>query len=143
MPVTDHPQISGDPSQKMNALGDTIEFTMPDLFGWLELATAEALDSLPFGLIAMAVDGTVEHYNLAEAKIAGLTPARVVGRNFFTSVAPCTNNFMVAHRFEAEASIDEIIDYVFTFIMVPKRVHLRLLKQPNGRRMYLAVAPRA
>jgi photoactive yellow protein len=64
-------------------------------------------DALPFGVVAMVPDGTVTAYNTAEAALSGLTPSRVVGRNFFTSVAPCTNNFMVAHRFEAEPEIDD------------------------------------
>ena len=72
---------------------------MPDLMNWLEAATPEELDALPFGLIAMAMDGTVEHYNATEAKSAGLRPERVLGRNFFTSVGPCTDNFMIAHRY--------------------------------------------
>ena len=87
-------------------------------------------------------DGTVEHYNLAEAAISGLTPERVVGRHFFTAVAPCTNNFMVAHRFETEVEIDTMVDYVFTFRLAPTKVRLRLMKRPGGRRMYLGIARR-
>jgi photoactive yellow protein len=77
--------------------------------------------------------------NAWEGQLSGLTPERVIGRQFFTSVAPCTNNFMVAHRFETEPEIDAEIDYVFTFRLAPRRVRLRLLKRPGGRRMYLAV----
>jgi photoactive yellow protein len=117
-------------------------FAAPDLLQWLELATHADLDALPFGLIAMALDGTVEHYNTAEAKLARLIPEQVVGRNFFTSVAPCTNNFMVARRFEAEPAIDDVVHYVFTFRFAPLKVRLRLLKQPGARRMYLAVEMR-
>ena len=116
-----------------------IGFTAPGLFAWLEAASADALDGLPFGVVAMAADGAVEGYNTAEGKLSGLTPARVIGRNFFTSVAPCTNNFMVAHRFESEPEIDAVIDYVFTFRLAPLKVRLRLLKRPGGQRMYLAV----
>ncbi len=119
-----------------------IGFTAPGLFAWLEAASADALDGLPFGVVAMAADGAVEGYNTAEGKLSGLTPARVIGRNFFTSVAPCTNNFMVAHRFESEPEIDAVIDYVFTFRLAPLKVRLRLLKRPGGQRMYLAVEKR-
>lgn len=102
-------------------------YTDPNLFDWLHTATAAELDTLPFGIVAMALDGTVEHYNVAEGKLAGLTPSRVIGRNFFTAVAPCTNNFMVAHRFAEEAELDDVINYVFTLRMAPKKVHLRLM----------------
>jgi photoactive yellow protein len=121
---------------------DPAGFNAPGLFDWLEAAAPIDLDALHFGLIAMAQDGTVEHYNAWEGQLSGLTPERVVGRQFFTSVAPCTNNFMVAHRFETEPEIDDEIDYVFTFRLAPTRVHLRLLKRPGSRRMYMAVEHR-
>jgi photoactive yellow protein len=113
-----------------------------DLFNWLEGALPADLDLLTFGVVAMAPDGKVEHYNLAEAKISGLTPERVVGRHFFTAVAPCTNNFMVAHRFETEPEIDSTIDYVFTFRLTPTKVRLRLMKRAGGRRFYLGIERR-
>ena len=47
-----------------------------------------ALDELSFGVVGMSEDGTVNSYNLAESRLSGLTPANVIGRNFFTSVAP-------------------------------------------------------
>jgi photoactive yellow protein len=118
------------------------DFDAPDLLDWLEAASADELNGLPFGLIAMARDGTVAVYNEAERRRAGLSPRRVVGRNFFMSVAPCTNNCMIAHRFESEPEIDALLDYVFTFRMAPQRVRLRLLKHPRAGRMYLAVRNR-
>ena len=78
----------------------------------------------------------------ADAALAGLSPARVLGRHFFTAVAPCTNNFMVAQRFETEAEIDATLDYVFTLRMAPTPVTLRLLKRPAARYMYLLVERR-
>jgi photoactive yellow protein len=69
----------------------------------------------------MSEDGTVTSYNLAESRLSGLTPANVVGRNFFSSVAPCTNNFLVAYRLETEPVLDAIIDYVFTLRKNPSQ----------------------
>jgi photoactive yellow protein len=115
-------------------------FTGSGLMDWLEMADDAALDGLPFGVVAMSGDGTVMSYNLAESQLSGLAPANVIGRNFFVHVAPCTNNFMVAHRFEIEPVLDAVIDYVFTCVMRPTAVRLRLLKQPGCSRMYLLVA---
>ena len=115
----------------------------PNLYDWLAAASDADLDALPFGVVGMAQDGTVEQYNRFEANMASLIPARVIGRHFFTAVAPCTNNFMVAHRFETESEIDDIVDYVFTFKLKPIKVRLRLMKRLDGGRIYLAVAPRA
>jgi photoactive yellow protein len=114
-------------------------FTDTDLLDRLEAADDTELDALSFGVVAMSNDGAVVSYNVAEGRLSGLTPANVLGRNFFSSVAPCTNNFLVAYRFETEAVLDAVVDYVFTLRIRPTPVRLRLLKQPERRRMYLAV----
>ena len=117
-------------------------FDQDDLLQVLEAASHEALEAAPFGVIGMERDGTVSQYNAAESRLAGLSPGRVLGRHFFSAVAPCTNNFMVAQRFETEPALDAIIDYVFTLRMRPTAVRLRLLKGPGARRMYLLVQRR-
>ncbi len=117
-------------------------FTDVGLFDWLSEATAIQLDALPYGVIAMSLDGTVEAYNLAESKLAGLTADRVIGKNFFSNVAPCTNNFMVAHRFQTEADLDVVIDYVLTLRMTPKKVHMRMLRRHDASRMFLIIQRR-
>lgn len=117
-------------------------FAAAEMLEWLETTTAADLDRLAFGVVAMTPDGMVVGYNTAEAVLSGLTPARVVTRHFFTSVAPCTNNYLVAQRFEMEERLDTIIDYVFTLRMKPTPVHLRLLKHPEAARMYLLVQRR-
>jgi photoactive yellow protein len=114
-------------------------FTDPDLLNRLDAADDAGLDAAPFGVVAMTEDGVVTSYNVAEARLSGLTPAKVVGRHFFSAVAPCTNNFMIAHRFETEPVLDAVVDYVFTLRMQPTRVRLRLLKQAGHRRIYLVV----
>jgi photoactive yellow protein len=116
-------------------------FDDPGILEDLELLTPAAMDAENFGIIVMSGSGKVEAYNAFEASMAGLSPSRVVGLNFFSDVAPCTNNYMVAGRYEAEADLDEIIPYVFTLRMKPKRVHLRLLKSPKARFSYLLVRP--
>jgi photoactive yellow protein len=119
-----------------------ITFHQPDLLENLRAMDTAALDALPFGVLAMGLSGIVISYNAAESRLSGLTPANVVGRHFFSAVAPCTNNFMVAHRFETEDAIDDVIDYVFTLRMQATKVRLRLLKQAGHEVMFLAVEPR-
>jgi len=122
--------------------GAAITFSSPGLAEWLACATDDALDALPFGLVAMDRDGVVTWYNRCEAGLSGLTPSRVIGRNFFTSVALCTNNAMIADRFKTQAEIDDVIDYVFTFKIAPVEVRIRLIKQEGSPAMYLAVERR-
>ena len=61
-----------------------------ELRGIPDLSSAE-LDDLPFGVIVLAEDGTVLAYNRAESDLTGREPIRVIGRNFFTEIAPCTS----------------------------------------------------
>lgn len=105
----------------------------------LEAMSAQALDELTFGVVRMRADGEVVAYNAFESKLAGLTKDRVLARNFFSDVAPCTNNYMVAERFLSEPELDATLDYIFTLRMMPTAVKLRLLRSANAEHMYLLV----
>jgi photoactive yellow protein len=119
-----------------------MQFGDKALLAALDAADRAALDALGFGVVRMDREGKVVAYNRSESELSGLSPERVIGRPFFTDVAPCTNNFMVAHRYEEAEALDETIDYVFTFRMRPTKVRLRLLKSPGAPHMYLLVERR-
>jgi photoactive yellow protein len=105
----------------------------------LDRGDSAFLDSLSFGVIGLSQSMIVEIYNATEAAYARLRPETVLGQNFFLTVAICMNNFMVAQRYEDEAEIDAVIDYVLTFRMRPTPVRMRLIKQPNLQRHYLLI----
>jgi photoactive yellow protein len=50
----------------------------------------ELLDALPFGAIQLSGEGIITAYNRAESVLSRLSPASVIGKNFFRQVAPCT-----------------------------------------------------
>jgi photoactive yellow protein len=102
------------------------------LAAWLDDAAPDALDALPFGAVGLDPGCAVRAYNAAEARFAGLSADRVLGRHFFHDVAPCMNNYLVAQRLEDEAELDETIPYVLTFRMRPTPVRLRLLRRRGG-----------
>ena len=110
--------------------------------GRLDATPNNTFDRVHFGVVGLSYDGEVSTYNRAESALSGLDPRRVIGRRFFTSVAPCTNNVLVAHRFGTETVLDEVVDYLFTFKMAPTPVRLRLIKYPTAERMYLFVERR-
>lgn len=116
-----------------------MNFDHPDLLTELENATTGALDAADFGVVRMKGDGAVLAYNVYESRLSGLSPEGVAGKNFFTQVAPCTNNFMVAERYQAREALDAMLDYVFTYKMKPTKVRLRLLKRAGAVEQYLAV----
>lgn len=105
----------------------------------LVMMPPEALDNLSYGVIGMTPDGTVEVYNTAEARLAGLSPSRVLGQPLFTVVAPCMNNYLVAQRFENEVELDVVIPYVLTLRMRPTPVKLRLLRTADQVRRFLLI----
>ena len=120
-----------------------LEFSQPDVLDHLLALDMAALDALEFGVIGIDAEGVVRDYNAFESKLAGLSKDRVVGHPLFTVVAPCMNNFMVAHRFEEAASaaavLDVTVDYVLTLRMRPVKVKLRLLARPGVARRYVLV----
>ena len=62
----------------------------------------------------------------------------MIGRNFFVEIGPCTNNYLIAQRYQDSASegvsLDEQLDYVFTYRMAPTPVRLRLLARRGSPR---------
>ncbi len=138
--------IASAESMRMSA-ADTLshlDFDAPRLFAELERFSLDpsAFDELEFGLIGMQLDGTVVIYNRLESEFSGIKAQRIMGLNFFTDVAPCTNNYLISGRFETEPELDETIDYVFTLKMRPTRVQLRLLKAEPSQHQFLVVRRR-
>lgn len=117
-----------------------LDFNATDALQHLDHMNAEELDALPFGVVAMAKDGVVVAYNQLESAYAGLSPERVIGRNFFTEVAPCTNNFLVADRMRSALELDECVSYVFSVRLRPTEVTLRLLRSEACERMFMVVS---
>ena len=102
---------------------------MTDTFKPFDLAQASAVenvDELPFGVIVVDRSGTIMEYNRYESDMTGFSRERVLGRNFFHDVAPCTairdfegrfDTFLTSH----ETSI-EPFEFVFPFAKGPQRV---------------------
>jgi photoactive yellow protein len=87
------------------------------------------LDGLPFGAIQLDREGNIMRYNRYEADMTGRDPKRVIGRNFFEDVAPCTNVREFAGRFRegvAKGELHEVFPYRFDFKMAPRDVTVTL-----------------
>jgi photoactive yellow protein len=119
-----------------------LDFDDADLRVRLDALSPAELDEVPFGVIAFNADNRVVGYNQYEADRAGISAERVLRRDLFVDVAPCTNNYLVAQRYLDEPHLDEQLDYVFTFKMAPTPVRLRLLGEAGASRRYLVVRPR-
>lgn len=116
-----------------------LDFDAPDLFDALNAASAEELEHAPFGVVRMNAAMEVLVYNRTEARLSGLDPAWVVGKHFFSQVAPCIDNHMVAAKYRHATDLDERLGYVLAFHMRPTRVELRLLKRQDHEWSYFCV----
>lgn len=87
--------------------------------GYINRVDAEDLDKLPYGLIVLDLYGKVLFYNETEARYAGYRPERVVGRNFFADIAPCTRVQEFEGRFNdfvaGRLGRVHFFDFVFNF----------------------------
>ena len=95
----------------------------------IDRMSAEELDALPFGAIRLDRTGKILSYNMTESKLTGRDPKRVIGRNFFSDVAPCTNVQAFAGRFRegvAKGDMHVIFPYRFDFEMAPRDVSVTL-----------------
>lgn len=95
----------------------------------IDRMSVEELDALPFGAIRLDKSGKILSYNMAESRLTGRDPKRVIGRNFFTDVAPCTNVQLFAGRFRegvAKGDLHVIFPYRFDFEMAPRDVTVTL-----------------
>ena len=118
-------------------------FEQADIAERLTAVDDAALDMMQFGIIGFDEQTVVHRYNTFESKLAGLDKSRVLGHPFFTSVAPCMNNFLVAQRFEDALatgdSLDATVDYVLTLRMKPVKVKLRLLAESGHLMRYVLI----
>jgi photoactive yellow protein len=121
------------------------ELELPPPFDPLEIDTKTdaELDVLPFGVICLDAVGTILRYNLAEARLARLDRAEVLGRHFFLEVAPCTNVPAFEGRVRAflgspEGRRTTSFPFLFDFQFGAQEVDIELVRVGGGR-VYLLV----
>ena len=90
---------------------------------------AQMADRQRFGIIALDSHAQVKIFNAAEARLSGLSVTEVLGRNFFTEVAPCTASRLFRGRFRQgiqEGSLDAHFYYTFTYRIRPISAHVHM-----------------
>ena len=94
----------------------------------LSALSAQEIDALPFGYIALAPDGSIRKYNRYEADLARKDPQQVLGRNFFREIAPCTQVRDFEGRFQELASGGgpDVLTFDFEFIFRHGRQSVRI-----------------
>jgi len=91
----------------------------------------KTLNTAPFGIIQINDEGVVQFYNRYESNLSGVPPDEALGTNFFTELAPCSNNPLFWGRFKEgveKGELDEYFTYTFTYKMRPTLVDVRLYR---------------
>lgn len=93
------------------------------------------IDGLAFGAIQLDEKGTIKRYNAAEGDITGRKPEDVIGKNFFTEVAPCTNRPEFKGKFEEgvkNGDLNTLFEYIFDYKMKPTKVKVHMKQSMTG-----------
>ncbi len=112
-----------------------IEFGKSDIENALNGMTPADVDRLAFGAIQLDGAGRILQYNAAEGAITGRDPKAVIGKNFFTEVAPCTNTPLFKGAFDTgvkQGNLNNIFEYTFDYNMKPTKVKVHMKKALVG-----------
>lgn len=124
------------PISSSNGEGDaSLTFDAEGVGEKLRQVSEEELNDASFGIVRLNDDGTVTFYNSYESELSGVDPSDAVGQNFFTQLAPCSNNQLFQGRFEEgvrKGRLDERFTYTFTYKMRPTLVDVRLYRDETG-----------
>lgn len=121
---------------------DVVKFGSDDIENTLSKLSATDIDQLAFGAIELDAHGTILSYNATEGAITGRDPKDVIGKNFFTEVAPCTNRPEFNGKFRegiASGDLNTIFEYVFDYNMQPTKVKVHMKKALSGGSYYIFV----
>jgi photoactive yellow protein len=107
--------------------------------------SAAELDALSIGVVKVDDQGVIQMYNKEEGRIGNVNPASVIGKNFFTQVAPCTNNRLFFGKFKEGVSKGQLsfsMPYTFTYKIKPTNVMIQMYRDPDTSSNWVLVKQR-
>ena len=113
----------------------TVAFGKSDVENVLGKMTDAQLNKLAFGAVELDASGRIIKYNAVEGAITGRDPKTVVGKNFFSEVAPCTNRPEFKGVFDAGVrnnNLNTLFEYVFDHQMKPTKVKIHMKRAISG-----------
>lgn len=112
-----------------------MSFAKPDVLAKLDTFSRADLDKLPFGAVKVSDAGVISEYNRYESQLAGVPVSAAIGKNFFTQLAPCTNNAVFYGNFKkgvAAKAYSLMFVYTFSYKMKPTPVRVHLHRTAKG-----------
>lgn len=112
----------------------------PEILAGLPNLDRTQIDEIDIGLIKVTETGIIEIFNRYESEFSGVQREAAEGRNFFTQVAPCTNNRLFFGRFKKgveKGELDLVIPYTYTYKMRPTHVTIHLYRHPKDQSYWI------
>lgn len=112
-----------------------LEFGKTDIENVMANLSDADVDALAFGAIELDATGKVLRYNATEGAITGRDPKAMIGQNFFTDVAPCTDTPEFRGKFTdgvRTGDLNVMFEYLFDYMMKPTRVKVHMKKALVG-----------
>ena len=112
-----------------------IEFGNTDIENAIAKLSPAEIDNLAFGTVQLDATGKILQFNAMEGRITGRDPKNMLGRNFFTDVAPCTNTPKFKGEFDKGVkggNLNIMFEYTFDYVMTPTRVKVHMKKALIG-----------
>ena len=114
---------------------NTVGFGKTDVENVLAKMNDTQLNKLAFGAIELDATGKILKYNAVEGAITGRDPKAVIGKSFFTEVAPCTNRPEFKGVFDAgvrSQNLNTMFEYMFDHQMKPTKVKIHMKRAISG-----------
>ena len=108
---------------------DRVTFGKSDIENVLAKMSDKQINDLAFGAVEVDATGKIVKYNATEGAITGRDPKAVLGKNFFTEVAPCTNRKEFKGVFDAgvrQGKFSALFEYVFDHNMKATKVQVHM-----------------
>ena len=124
------------------AMAEKSQLASSGLLSQLPTMPRHEVDALPFGVVKVDDQGTIQLYNRYESELGGIAPTDAISRNFFTQIAPCTNNSLFYGTFKrgiVENEMNFVFPYTFTYKMKPTPVQVHLYRDPATRTNWILV----
>ena len=126
----------------MSSTLEIVAFGKSDVENTLAKMSDKQLNELAFGAIEVDGTGKILKYNATEGAITGRDPKAVIGQNFFTKIAPCTNRPTFKGVFDngvKKGELNTIFEYVFDHQMQPTKVKIHMKRAMSGASYWIFV----
>lgn len=104
--------------------------------------TISELNAKEYGITRVDEEGIILFYNQYEVKLSGVSEAYALNKNYFKTIAPCTNTSLFFGVFRVgieKKELNKVFMYVFTYKMRPTPVIIHLYRDKQSQTNWILV----